>query len=182
MDGWGFPWEEWPQDLKDEYAYNPGMAKKLLADAGYPNGVKTNIVVQSDSDMGLLQLVGAYFAQIGVDMEIRVIPPGEWNAFVARDHNHDQLAHRTVGSLGHTSAPNHDLALFQTGGRSNWAMVDDPVFNDFMPRAMAAADVDAMKKVIREANEYVARQHFTISLLQPKAYSLCQPWVKGFSG
>ena len=23
LKGWGFPYEEWPQDLKDEYAYNP---------------------------------------------------------------------------------------------------------------------------------------------------------------
>ncbi|MGB7724274.1 MAG: ABC transporter substrate-binding protein [Dehalococcoidales bacterium] len=182
MDGWGFPWEEWPQDLKDEYTYNPAAAKQLLANADYPDGFQTNIIVQSDSDMGLLQIIRAYFAQIGVDMEIRTMAAAEWNAFVARDHKHNQLAHRTVGPLGHTSAPNHDLALFQTGGRSNWAMVNDPVFNAFMPRALAASGVVAMKKVIREANEYVARQHFTIALLQPKAYSLCQPWVKGFNG
>jgi len=43
------------------------------------------------------------------------------------------------------------------------AMVDDPVFNDFMPKAMAAVSVIEMKKVIRDANEYAARQHFTIS-------------------
>ena len=38
LKGWGFPYEEWPQDLKDEYAYNPSGSKRLLADAGYPNG------------------------------------------------------------------------------------------------------------------------------------------------
>ena len=27
LKGWGFPYEEWPQDLKDEYAYNPAAAK-----------------------------------------------------------------------------------------------------------------------------------------------------------
>jgi len=32
----GFPYEEWPQDLKDEYAYNPSAARKLLAVAGFP--------------------------------------------------------------------------------------------------------------------------------------------------
>ena len=46
MKGWGFPYEEWPQDLKDEYSYNPTAAKKLLADAGYPNGFKTNIIAE----------------------------------------------------------------------------------------------------------------------------------------
>jgi hypothetical protein len=39
-----------------------------------------------------------------------------------------------------------------------------------------------MKEITRAANEYISRQHFTISLLQPMAYSLCQPWVKGFDG
>ena len=62
MKGWGFPYEEWPQDLKDEYAYNPKAAKKLLADAGFPNGFKTNIVANTAADMQLLQLVKSYFA------------------------------------------------------------------------------------------------------------------------
>ena len=52
MTGWGFPYAEWPQDLKDEYAYNPVAARKLLADAGYPNGFKTNIVADTASDFG----------------------------------------------------------------------------------------------------------------------------------
>jgi len=33
MKGWGWPYEEWPQELKDEYAYNPTKSKKLLAEA-----------------------------------------------------------------------------------------------------------------------------------------------------
>jgi ABC-type transport system substrate-binding protein len=69
MEGWGFHYEDWPQDLKDEYAYNPAAAKKLLAEAGHAHGFKTNIVVQADSDMGLLKIVQSYFAQVGIEME-----------------------------------------------------------------------------------------------------------------
>jgi len=38
-----------------------------------------------------------------------------------------------------------------------------------------------MKKILRDTDEYVARQHFSISLLQPMTCSLCQPWLKGFN-
>jgi len=75
MVGWGFPYDQWPQDLKDQYAYNPTAAKKLLADAGYPNGFKTDIVANSQSDMDLLQVVKSYFSQVGIDMDIRPMKP-----------------------------------------------------------------------------------------------------------
>ena len=182
MTGWGFPYEEWPQDLKDEYAYNPAAAKKLLADAGYPHGFKTNIVVDAAADLGMIQIVKSYFAAVGIDMEIRTMATGEWIKFVLTGHEHDQMAHRTGGPLGHTSAPNRDLSLYQKGGRSNWGMVDDPVFDGFLPKVLAAVKLEETRKIVKEANEYVARQHFSISLLQPRAHSLCQPWVKGFSG
>ena len=71
MTGWGFPYEEWPQDLKEEYAYNPTKSKQLLADAGYPDGFKTNIVADATGDMNLLQIVKTYFAAVGIDMEIK---------------------------------------------------------------------------------------------------------------
>jgi len=183
MTGWGFPYEEWPQDLKDEYTYNPQKSKKLLADAGYPHGFKTNIIVGNDADRVLLGMIKSYFAQVNIDMEIRTLENKEWLNFVKKDHKHDQLVHRTGGSpLGHTSAPSHDLAQFRKDSPNNWAMVDDKDFNSLLPRAFKATSISDLKSVIRDANECVARQHFSISLLQPRAYSLCQPWVKGFSG
>ena len=99
MKGWGLPYEDWPQDLKDEYAYNPMAAKKLLADAGYPDGFKTNIVADVAGDMDLLQIVKSYFARVGIDMEIR---PMESAALVALSNRqkHDQMACRSGGPLG----------------------------------------------------------------------------------
>jgi ABC-type transport system substrate-binding protein len=61
-------------------------------------------------------------------------------------------------------------------------MIHDPVFDNFLPQAMAASKINEVKKIIRKANEYVAQQHFAISLLQPTQYSLYQPWLKGYQG
>jgi len=60
-------------------------------------------------------------------------------------------------------------------------MVSDPVCDALYAKVMAATSVDEMKNVMRTASEYVARQHFAISVLQPLTYSLCQPWLKGFN-
>jgi len=34
--GWGNPYPNWPADLQAQYAYNPTLAKQLLAQAGFP--------------------------------------------------------------------------------------------------------------------------------------------------
>ena len=180
--GWGFPYETWPQDLKDEYAYNPEMARQLLADAGYANGFSTNIVVESTVDMKLLEIVKSYFMMVGIDMEIRPLTTSSFVSFVLTGHQNDQLAQRSASSLGLATEPIRQLERFRTGAVPNYLMVSDPVFDAFLPKAMAAGTVDDIKNIVRDANEYVARQHFAISLLQPMQYSLYQPWLKGYNG
>jgi ABC-type transport system substrate-binding protein len=180
--GWGFPYEIWPQELKDEYTYNPARAKQLLAEAGYPHGFKTNVVAAADGDMELLKIVQGYFADIGVDMEIRVLDVAEWVNYVEIEKKHDQLIYRPYGPLGHTYAPLRAITRFRTGYSANHMMVADPVFDAFYPRATAAANDEELKQVLKEANEHVARQHYAVSLLIPIQFHLCQPWLKGFHG
>jgi peptide/nickel transport system substrate-binding protein len=180
MKGWGFPYEEWPQELKDEYAYNPTMARQLLAEAGYPKGFKTNIVVAADAEMDLLQIVKSYFAQVGVDMEIKPMEAAEFVSFVQINHKHDQLSHTPAGALGHTAPPLLQLMWLKKGSPKNqMQMIDDPVCDSFYEKAINTTNLDEIRQILRDANEYVARQHFSISLLQAMSYSLYQPWIKG---
>jgi peptide/nickel transport system substrate-binding protein len=180
MKGWGFPYEEWPQELKNEYAYNPALARKLLADAGYPKGFETNVIADTDGDMELLGIVQSYFADIGIKMKIRQMDPASYTDFVENQRKHDQLVYRPYGPLGQTYAPLRVITRFQTGYATNYAMVADPDFDAFYGKAAATKTEDELKQVLKEANEYVARKHFVISLLQPMEYSLCQPWIKGY--
>jgi ABC-type transport system substrate-binding protein len=183
MKGWGFPYEEWPQDLKDEYAYNPTAAKKLLSDAGYPNGFKTNVAADTAWDMNLIQVIKSYFAEVGIDMEIRPMDHNALLAFVEIEGK-NELVYRQYGPLGHTYQPLKAIARFNTNHSGNraWLKVSDPVIDAFYPKALAATSEDELKQIMRDMNERVARQHFAISLLQPIQYALCQPWLKGYHG
>ena len=181
LKGWNWPYPEWPQDLKDQYAYNPTQAKALLAAAGYPT-IKTNIVADSSGDLILLQIVKSYFSAVGIDMEIRTLDASSWNAFVMTGKKHDQLAARSNGSLGIAYQPIRQFARFMSGYVTDWAMVNDPVQNDFYPKAMAATSVDQMQQILIDENKYVAQKHYVISLLQPNSFVFYQPWLKGYNG
>ncbi|MFY9814685.1 MAG: ABC transporter substrate-binding protein [Dehalococcoidales bacterium] len=183
MKGWGFPYAEWPDDLKAEYAYNPGMAKQLLADAVYPDGFKTNIVTEGTENLALLKIIKAYFAVVGIDMEIRTMDSADWVAFCRTNRKYDQMVNRHgAGALGMVSEPLNHLERFRVGFPANYSMVDDPVFESFYNRALTVSSIDEFRQIVRSANEYVARQHFAISLVQPNLFGFTQPWLKGYSG
>jgi peptide/nickel transport system substrate-binding protein len=183
MQGWGFPYSQWPSDLQAQYAYNPTQAKALLAAAGYPNGFNTDIVANQAADMGLLQIVQSMFSTIGVNMSIQVMANAAFSSYVLTNHRDDALDIRapSQGDLGLTFYPLRQLTKFQTGGSSNDAMVNDPTFNAFYTQALAATSTSQVQSIVTTANQYVAQQHFVISLLQPYQYALYQPWLVGFN-
>ena len=179
--GWAFQYSEWPQDLKDEYAYNPTAAKKLLSDAGYPSGFKTNLVADASGDFDLYQIVKSYFLAVGIDMSIQPMDSAAWNSFV-RARKQDALCASANGFLGLSFEPTRQLQRLSTGYSTNWLAVSDPTFDTYLPKAMAATSINEVKQVVRTMDEYVARQHFIISRVQPNLYALYQPWLKGYNG
>jgi len=180
--GWGFPYKEWPQDLKDEYAYNPTKAKQLLADAGYPNGFNTNCVADSATDLALLQIVQSYFAVVGVNMTVKTMDSTSFATFVQANHKQDALEFRAGGILGISYEPTKQFSRFQTGDGANFLVVSDPVYDAAAAQALAATSIDDVKKASITANKEVAEQHFSISLLQPNLFDLYEPWLNGYNG
>jgi peptide/nickel transport system substrate-binding protein len=181
MTGWGYPYDQWPQDLKDKYAYNPTAAKQLLADAGYPNGFDTEIVVQNTVDLSLLQIVKSYYSAVGINMNINVMDPTEWMGYVFA-HKQTQMAEFLLGGLGLNYAFFFQLQRYQTGFVVNIPNVSDTAFDAFYTQAMAATSTDQVKQIVRDANKYVAEQHWAISLLQFNLFTFNQPWLKGYGG
>ena len=81
--GFTVPFDEWPEDLKEEYAYNPQESEQLLDEAGYPRGAdgmrfKTDLSVIDTSDTDYFQLAAEYWKEIGVDVEIIVLDRPAW--------------------------------------------------------------------------------------------------------
>ena len=167
--------------MKAQYAYNTTQAKQLLADAGYPNGFKTDDIVASGVDMNLVNIVQSDFADIGVDMSVTTMDAASWNSVVYVGKHYDAIAQRATGALGLYFYPLLQLTKFLSNNTSNYIMVNDPTYDAFYTQAMAATSTDEMKQIVIDENKYVAGQHYVVSLLQPMVFGLCQPWVIGFN-
>jgi peptide/nickel transport system substrate-binding protein len=63
--------------------YNPAMAKKLLAEAGYPGGVSFKIFCQDTSWKDYLVAMQSYLDNVGIKMEINYVNSAAFNAIRA---------------------------------------------------------------------------------------------------
>ncbi len=178
--GWTTPYDEWPQELKDEYSYNPKRAKQLLAEAGYPNGFKTNIVTSGMFDVELLQIIVAYFKDINVDMEIRRMEVPAYMSYV-RSFSHDQMYSWFEGGLGFT--PNISVQWRHSKtGPSNYTRNNDPSYDALVAQYFAATTEDEARRIFNEVMWKILENHWAIQVCPLVSFVVFQPYVKGYSG
>jgi ABC-type transport system substrate-binding protein len=176
--GYCTPYDEWPQSLKDEYTYNPTKAKQLLADSGYPNGFKTNIVASSDDDLQLLQILKAELLDIGVDMEIRVMDPMSLRAFVNAG-KHDQMSYSGLSDM---MPPVMSIQMWTSSNPTNASYNNDPAYDALVDSVRASANLDEAKQRLIETDMYYLTHHWNIPTFSIGNYVVWQSYLKGYSG
>ena len=177
--GYFTPFAQWPAEIKAGYAYNPEGAKKLLAEAGYPSGFKTNIVLSTNAEMDLFEIAKDMLLKIGIDMEIRTMDPTALTAFT-RAGKHDQLV---AGVPGGVDPPRICLNRRYTGHATNLSYNNDKAYDAIVDQYYVATDAATAKKVITQADDYAIAKQWRVVLAGTQVrYSIFQPWVKGYSG
>lgn len=181
LKGFYTPFDEWPREVREGYIYNPEKAKQLLAEAGYPNGFKTNLLFGSTTpgEVQLAEIVKGYLAKIGVDVEIKAL---EWGAFGATVYGKKHEAMCWVGGTAFNTDP--FVALFWRHSTATWnfAINNDPVFDELYSRAQASLDPAEQQRLIKQADDYAIAQQWVLPLPPKRSYSAYQAWLKGYSG
>jgi peptide/nickel transport system substrate-binding protein len=92
--GKGTPnWQPFPDgyiahdpQLEDLYAHDVDAAKKLLAEAGHPDGLKLDLAL-GEADVALAEVLQAQWAQAGIDVKLNVLAPAAISQnYVQRTH------------------------------------------------------------------------------------------------
>ena len=76
----------------EPYRYDPAKAKKMLADAGYPNGFKLNLSTPNGrylKDREVAEAVQGYLRAVGVQAEVRVWEWSPYLTFIQKDESRE---------------------------------------------------------------------------------------------
>lgn len=178
LKGYAFAYEDWPQALKDEYTYNTEEAKRLLEQAGYPDGFDTEVVASSSSDRQLLQIIQAQFRDIGVEMSINEMEATVWSNYVSSG-KHDAMVYSSCAYDTYPTLINH---RWSQNTASNYTYNNDPVYDEIWGQFNTATDPDEAARLQQEADRRAIEEHWSVNLFPTSSYIAWQPYLKGYSG
>jgi len=182
--GFAFDYSDWPQSLKDEYSYNVEGAKELLKEAGHPNGIITNCYAPSTSNLQLLEVIDAYFKDIGVNMNITVMEPAAHSGFSTSGDYGGLVWPRGLNTaLGRSPSIAFGMCLSQIASPNTTVMHhSDTNFDTMYASLQASADANEFSRLSQELDKYVLEQHWRIPVCPTISYTIYQPYLKGYSG
>ncbi len=153
-------------------------AKKLLADAGLPNGFTFSIVTASSYEGGLdvAQVIQNQLAKIGVKVELDVV---EWGVYIDRWVKRDFDA--MVEIRGGSSDPDRFLyrTLHSTGGVNNFLFKDSDV-DKLLDQGRSLTKVADRKPVYDKLQVMLTEKAPVIFLYSPMENQIMSKKVTGF--
>ena len=181
--GFYTPFEEWPEDVKANYDYDPERAKQLLAEAGYPNGFKTKLETTTTTpyymNLDYTLLSQDMWSKIGVDVEIDIM---EWAVYAARinTHTYEGMVH---GLKGLSWSPVFAIRIAAHSDHVwNTSGVQDPVYDAMVEAAENAGSTEELMELVKEADMYSIEQQWTTWGPMRPGFIFWQPWMVGYNG
>jgi peptide/nickel transport system substrate-binding protein len=153
------------RDIKPR-EYNPAKAKQLLAEAGYPNGFKTRIIM--DQGLGVVDpmtAVQGQWKEVGVDVTLENVPRAKYEEYRAKGW-HNGFIHSGQGQ-----DPVYIISIdrfISSAGNVYVSTQRPPQWDKISNETRAAADPDTMAKLTRAM---VKTLHDEASFLSLWAYT-----------
>ena len=130
--------------------YDPAKAKKLLAEAGYPNGFDAVLKVapQYYYTVRTAEVLVNQFAKVGIRAKIEQIEWGQWLAQVWKDANYDMsiIGHAEAWDIGNFANPNYYF---------RW---DNPEFRRLFKESEVTVDDKKRREIYVEDAEHARRR------------------------
>jgi peptide/nickel transport system substrate-binding protein len=146
------------------YKHNPAAARKLLAEAGHPNGFAATLDFTTYGSTVLvdqMQLILKDLKAVGIDAKLN---QKEYGAYISTTFygKYDAMA---FGPQTPFLDPDNFLyGQYFPGETKNHGIINDPVVADMLVRQRRTADVAKRREVIYDIQKYLAKQQYYVQM------------------
>ncbi len=135
-------------------AYDPQKAKKLLTEAGYPDGIDVNLAVGSELTdiVRYAEVLKQDALPAGIRINIQTMPMSQyWEKWTEVDLGVTPWTHRPLGTM----VPNLAYVADEKGKPVPWNETRwvDPEFSELLSKASGTLDVDERRKIFCKLEE-----------------------------
>jgi ABC-type transport system substrate-binding protein len=167
-----------------EYRHDPARARMLLAEAGFPHGFETSLMVKRE-DAGFMKIaliVQQNLREVGVTAQLREVSGSAFNDLTQR---RGQVP-MSVGDWGATFDDPRDTLDLLNGeliadeASMNTAFHSHPDLDALFRRAAREPDAERRLRLYQQVEEGIVREAPWIFLLHLNLEQVRQPWLHGF--
>jgi ABC-type transport system substrate-binding protein len=157
--------------------YNPEKAKELLAEAGYPDGFKTAMIMTKNYPKDVAVAIQAYLADVGIDMEVEAYARSTFIQYQYQGGEGDRFIWKpqTCGTDPLFNAYNYWRT--DSGFAINTAR--PPGFDDVIQKAIVAEDQDEMSRLLEEVETIGYEEAIMIPLVTRPSINIVSDNLKG---
>ena len=186
--GYYTPYEQWPDDVKQLFEYDPDEAERLLDEAGYTRGsdgvrFETNwdVFPPWGHDIDLSQIVASYWDKVGVKVTITQV--AEDSEMSERRTNAEYVGMTSCGCRHKNFNPMvSNVGRF--GVPQTWLNtgINDPDYQAIIDAAQSTSDQEELLRLATQMDDYFVKEMWTVWLPVTPQYMLVQPWLNGYRG
>jgi peptide/nickel transport system substrate-binding protein len=160
------------------YPYNPVQAKKLLSEAGYPNGFKTKLLygtsVENDQ---VFTAVQSYLKAVGIDAELDAAASGRYIQTAWQGGKWEGLI--MAQPSGNPDTVVHLATFYAGNGKAYSQMLVPSDYGEAIQKAMAAPDFKVKQKWAQEAMKLMIDKYcLTLPLFSVSDFAVNKPYVR----
>ena len=157
-------------DLLGNSQYDPELAKKMLAEAGFPNGFKTTLKLPPPSYARRGgEIIAAQLRAVGIEAEISNLEWAQWleQVFKGKDFGLTIVSHTEPADINIYARPDY---YFQ---------YDNPAFQQLMKDLDNTTDPAGRSAILKSAQEMISKDYVNGYLFQLAALSVANAKIVG---